>query len=605
MDYQNRILLLMKYDNNKTLTENKQTLLTESTITPITRMLRSLVTMADETLSKVINKTKPEIETLLRKRNKTTSEIDEIFNSIQDFKSLANLLFKKYGLFSETQLNNTVKVLTDQVGADSTKYSKIVNGLSDSLLNTLNLPNSAKPLIDEYSILIRQQIKQRLKVDYPDVYKQLFKVKGLFKKLTKAESKNLKPKTIKWWERVLSTDKTVFDLGKGWLDDAANRILLWRKGEQKYIDELFAKLQKITEDSIDYYKRGEQIDLSQYRNINTNIRVLADKNKANLDAIYDDLGELLKSKYPDNGSEINDIIEQVKKNNPFKSGRLGALTQFLSETSSSKYIENIRKMLVGPEKLKNFEEFGQRTISIMATGMPKTYSEWGAYLSKGTPGLVELWKDLWIALHVGMPMALAAGSTALNMLGIVEFGNPTGVKGPIQDWFSRWMSYYGELFNGWSKYEIILPVHPYGWEIYKFSKDIYAEKYTAMLDKAFISELEKLSDIDLSKYEGYDRTKSRIENIRNIAKIVKERALEEIKNKKIIPSPPTPTPAPNNDVKIMNDFKNYIISTWGNDYKEGNVDFSKEGEYYVVSDKSVNMKYLYKYNNNTFEYVEQ
>lgn len=61
----------------------------------------------------------------------------------------------------------------------------------------------------------------------------------------------------------------------------------------------------------------------------------------------------------------------------------------------------------------------------------------------------------------------------------------------------------------------------------------------------------------------------------------------------------------NNDDVIMKSFKDYIIKTWAADYKEGNVDFTKEDEFYVANDKSVNMKYLYKYKNNTFEYVEQ
>ena len=64
---------------------------------------------------------------------------------------------------------------------------------------------------------------------------------------------------------------------------------------------------------------------------------------------------------------------------------------------------------------------------------------------------------------------------------------------------------------------------------------------------------------------------------------------------------PTP-PTPNDD--IIDKFKQFIISDWKTDYKEGNVTFYKEGDYYVAEDKSVNMKYLYKYNNNnTFEFV--
>jgi hypothetical protein len=102
--------------------------------------------------------------------------------------------------------------------------------------------------------------------------------------------------------------------------------------------------------------------------------------------------------------------------------------------------------------------------------------------------------------------------------------------------------------------------------------------------------------------EGYDATKSRDENIKNITKIAIDKALEEIKSGQLTPTPiPKPIVPPNNDKLDL--FKTFIINSWKTDYKEGNVTFYKEGNYYVAEDKSVNTRYLYKYNNNTFELV--
>ena len=119
------------------------------------------------------------------------------------------------------------------------------------------------------------------------------------------------------------------------------------------------------------------------------------------------------------------------------------------------------------------------------------------------------------------------------------------------------------------------------------------------LEKSLISELEKLSDTELSKFQGYDPNKSRVENIRTIVEIAKKNALRDIEQ------PATTETIQNNSTDNLTLFKNYIKQNWGSDYSEGNVTFTTEGDYYVATDKSVNMKYLYKKVNNTFEYVGQ
>jgi hypothetical protein len=549
MEFQKRVLLLMNYNNSKTLNENTQSLLTESVVEPVTKILRNLVGLADNELSKVINKTKPELQTLLNSSRRTADQIDDLFKSIVNPKSLAQTLIDTKGLLNNIQLGNTIDTFKDIIVQDPKKYSKLAKSISDSLMSTLNLPPSAKNLLDEYSQIIKTKIKNKIRVENPDVYIEITrKGGGLAKKLSKLEAKNLKPKTIKWWEWVLSNDYTIFDVGRGWLNEAVNRIRLAAQKEDKFIDDVFAKLRRAMDESVDKYKRGEKIDTALYQNINVNLRVLSEKNKALLDGIYDDLGELLKQKYPDNVSEVNDLIAQVKKNDPFKSGRIGALTQFLDSTASSKYLGNFRKMFFGPEKSKNLLEFGERTFYLMTTGFPKTTAEWGAYKMQGLLGPLNLYKDMWIALHVGMPMALSAAATVANMVHIVGFGNPEKVEGPLQDWYSRWLQHYKKMGTGWHAYDVYLPVHPYIKDIYDFSKEVYAEKYTNLLEKAIIPFLEEYSDEQLSKMPGYDSTKSREENIKNIAKAYKDKALSDIKN---IPTPPVPIV----DIDIQKDVK--------------------------------------------------
>jgi hypothetical protein len=62
---------------------------------------------------------------------------------------------------------------------------------------------------------------------------------------------------------------------------------------------------------------------------------------------------------------------------------------------------------------------------------------------------------------------------------------------------------------------------------------------------------------------------------------------------------------PENTNDDMDKFKNFIISDWKSDYREGYVSFKKEGNYYVANDSSVNQDFYYIKNNNTFKYVPQ
>jgi hypothetical protein len=559
MELKDRILLLMKYDNSTTLTENTEKLLTEQA-TAFKSILRSLSGLADETLEKVIGKSRSEINSLISKRGKNAAaEIDDIFKSLKDTKTLATKLLNDYSIFNQTQLDGLIDMLVNQVSSDPKNYSKIIGDLSNEIMTQKNLPQSSKKLIDDYASLISARVKNKLSIKHPDIYNALFKAKGLVKKLSKSEAKNLSSKTIKWWERVLSTDKTIIDILKGWTDDAVNRLILKNQGNQKYIDNLFSKLKQATEDSINHLKRGEKYDITLLRNINTNVRVLADKYKADSNAIYDELEELLNKKYPGRFEEINEIIEQVKKNNPFQTDppRWGALTQFLNNTATSKLIGNLRKGIFGKERTKEWSEFFERTMSLLVSGAPKSIQEWSSYFKRGTPGLIDLYRDLWVALHVGMPITLSFFSAMANLIGIPAFGNDTEASSFMSDWWNRIVKRYQNMITGWSKFGLILPVHPYGYDVVKFTNDVYAEKYTYAIDDTMTAELNKLSNEELSKFQGYDPNKSRIENIRSIIEVAKQNALKNLKGDNSKDTPKVNTDNSSNNVTIEN-FYDYL-----------------------------------------------
>ena len=518
-----RVLLMMKYDTNKTLSENTQQILTESpvgSVAPIKKLIQSLIGLSDDVLETVTTKTKSELQNFLNKPRRTVAELDEIFNSIKDFPSLAAKLFKNNSIFTPIQQTTMVNSIVENIASDPKIFSKSVDSITEALMSLSKFPKSSKPLIREYSkLVVENEVKQSLKIKYPKVYAELFpKIGGIVKKLSKAEAKDLQPKTIKWWERVLSTDLTISDLLKGLIDDTVNRAVLRRAGTQKYVDDLISKLQKSVNDSL-ILKRGEKADITQLRNINTMIRVLEQKFKIDSDSFYDAIQNVLKSKYPGNTYEIEDLMKQVKTLNPFQTGRAGWMTEFFNNTASSKYFRSLRKSLFGKEKAKSFKEFCERTLSLLVAGTPKTKAEFAEYFSKGTPGIKQLWIDLNIAMHVGMPITLSIIGTLFNVSNMSIFGNDTETKGWWPDFKQRLYSRYVNMLDLWGAIGVIIPVHMYGinigQSIIETVQDIYDNKFSI---KKIVLEhnLNGLSDVELSKFDGYDPTKSKKENIKAI-----------------------------------------------------------------------------------------
>jgi hypothetical protein len=175
--------------------------------------------------------------------------------------------------------------------------------------------------------------------------------------------------------------------------------------------------------------------------------------------------------------------------------------------------------MFGDEKAKSFKEFCERTLSLLVAGTPKTKAEFAEYLSKGTPGIKQLWIDLNIAMHVGMPATLSIFGTLFNVLNMSIFGNDTETKGWVTDFRQRLYTRYVNMLNYWGALGVVIPIHPYGYNIYESIKstiqDIYDNKFSI---KKMVLEhnLNGLSNDELSKFDGYDPTKSKKENIEAI-----------------------------------------------------------------------------------------
>ncbi len=429
MEYQERVLLLMKYDNNKTLTENKEELLTEAVITPLTRMLKSLVSLTDETLDDLIGKSKSEITNLLRKR-KTPADVNDIFNSIKNHSDLAKKLFTNEGLFTSEQLKNTVKSATDIIGSDSTVYPRVVSTLTDSLLSKLKLPQSARPLIEEYSTLVQQSIKRQLKVDYPNVYNKLFNETPI----SKIDWSKIEKVTPNLFSRFLADNKTlgtklrmtalqfartrpIFDSQSGkWYYPFKSRV-------DSTLTDIFGKLKTIVEN----YERGAGFkgtlkdSDNLFRDIQASLNSLH-KGNADYEKIVDELEEVMLQGGVERDT-VYKIGKYIKDNDPWT--QKSWLRKVIGESSFAKAIKGVySKDLKWYQKLWNLF---QRTFMFLTTGSIKTWDEiLEFFASRNSPGLVKGGVQyylfmLWVSNGV-LPVVLSFFGAMLAMAKGAFFG---------------------------------------------------------------------------------------------------------------------------------------------------------------------------------------
>lgn len=448
MEYQERVLLLMKYDNNKTLTENKEELLTEAVITPLTRMLKSLVSLTDETLDDLIGKSKSEITNLLRKR-KTPADVNDIFNSIKNHSDLAKKLFTNEGLFTSEQLKNTVKSATDIIGSDSTVYPRVVSTLTDSLLSKLKLPQSARPLIEEYSTLVQQSIKRQLKVDYPNVYNKLFNETPI----SKIDWSKIEKVTPNLFSRFLADNKTlgtklrmtalqfartrpIFDSQSGkWYYPFKSRI-------DSTLTDIFGKLKTIVEnyESGAGFKGTLKDSDNLFRDIQASLNSLH-KGNADYEKIVDELEEVMLQGGVERDT-VYKIGKYIKDNDPWT--QKSWLRKVIGESSFAKAIKGVySKDLKWYQKLWNLF---QRTFMFLTTGSIKTWDEiLEFFASRNSPGLVKGGVQyylfmLWVSNGV-LPVVLSFFGAMLAMAKGALFGyqNQTFVDELEKQYYEYWV----------------------------------------------------------------------------------------------------------------------------------------------------------------------
>jgi hypothetical protein len=370
--------------------------------------------------------------------------------------------------------------------------------------------------------------------------------------LSKESLEDLSPKTLKWWENILSSDKTLIDFTRAALDNYVNKARLWKIGDEKFVQDLYNKLDEAIQESVNKLKRGEAIDGNLFRNIRTNMDVLIQKYETGQEAFYSTMEKFLKKRYPNNSTEVSEVLTQVKSHNPFESGRWGAITQFLDNTSTSRALKELSNSVMPDFMKKQIPVLLERTVSLLTVGAPKSIDEWASYFKRGVPGLNDLVRDLWVATHVGLPATILAFQTTFQWFNILGYGNDTDAKNIFELYWKNFVNRYNKwketdhyldvplpFPDDWPITKIDLnPVHLLGLDVVDWMNSKFNIKEgEGILNKGkkeFIEALSLLSDEELSKLKCYDKTKSKEENINIIFNCMQEdikKTTEESKKK--------------------------------------------------------------------------
>ena len=319
----------------------------------------------------------------------------------------------------------------------------------------------------------------------------------------------LSPKTLVWWERIISSDKTLSDKLRGLVDAFVQKAIISLKTEEIYIDDAFSKFKQALDESITKLKTGENLDLSLYRNVQQMCTQISGKNDIELQKLYKTIAEVLNKRYPNRSTEIEEMMKSIETQNPFKQKRWGWLTETINSSSSAKLLNNFIPERFKKETIftKKLSEISERLFYLMGIGNPKTADELLEYVVKGKvlpsslnpfkifKGPNSLYKWMYLSTHVGAPGIIASFQTLGYMKGLIgSEGNSENDEGPLDTW---WRNFFQNVKNApwWSW---IIPFHSYAYQIFETLReikvDLYNEKYKDIFKDGQIRTIQLLYD---------------------------------------------------------------------------------------------------------------
>ena len=431
---------------------------------------------------------------------------------------------------------------------------------------------------------------------------------------------------INWLNKFASSNVTVFNLIRRSINSALLRYEKKLLGNEEFIQKTFQDILRTTNKINDKLKgKVSDIDsnelLTELRSISSKIKVIQDTFKTDIDALYKEIEEALKTNIsdPEIKEMIPEFVEKLKKVDPFAKGSMEEKSyalKFLNNTATQQTTNNIGRIIKNifvnrKEILTEVKQLASRLPAFLITGAPKTLDDIQGYFIKygDVRGFVKLTKDIWLATHVGVPLTWATVHTIYNLL-LLGFTSALGIeRGTTWNDFvtnleDDFLDQYKGLRGVYDEDEMnlatiawgLLPGHMYGADFVSWLKEKAdaAEKGELRPDEDIPEKLQKILDNNNIPKNVQETLKKEIQTAPS------EEEAEKMVNDAIKKSKEGLTKIENSELG----FKVFIKTTWienGKSQLHGNETYTKSGDIYTITQDG--QPYNYKWNGKTFEFI--
>ena len=251
-----------------------------------------------------------------------------------------------------------------------------------------------------------------------------------------------------------------------------------------------------------------------------------------------------------------------------------------------------------------------RFPALLTTGAPKTIGDMQSYFVKygDVKGIKELTKDIWLASHIGLPLSMALVDTVYNFL-LLAVTPISGVPRETvwNDYITNLESDFLNQYKGlpfiYDEAEINLLTIAYGLlSPGHFLASDVIDWIAEITGKVERGEQRPTTEIPQQLRDAFERN--------NITQDTQDSMLNAIQNA------PTADSAARmvqdsmqnlQNTQMIQNFKDYIKTTWGTKYKDTDT-FTKEDDIYVVTvppnDGRKEGKYKYKKEGTIFTFIK-
>jgi hypothetical protein len=432
-------------------------------------------------------------------------------------------------------------------------------------------------------------------------------------------------KNISWVNRFLSSRKTVFNLVRRTTNSALLRYEKKLLGNEEFIKRTFQDILQTT-NKINNKLQGDisKIDnneiITELRSTASKIKVIQDTYKTDIDALYKEIEDSLSDNVTDVKTKelIPEFMKKLKEVDPFALGsweQKSWALKFLNTTSTQQTMNNIGRLLKNAVSVKKevwteLKQLISRLPALLTTGAPKTIGDMQSYFVKygDVKGIKELTKDIWLASHIGLPLSMALVDTVYNFL-LLAVTPISGVPRETvwNDYITNLESDFLNQYKGlpfiYDEAEINLLTIAYGLLSpgHFLAKDVidWIAEITGKVERG---EQRPTTEIPQQLRDVFERN--------NITQDTQDSMLNAIQNA------PTADSAARmvqdsmqnlQNTQMIQNFKDYIKTTWGTKYKDTDT-FTKEDDIYVVTvppnDGRKEGKYKYKKEGTIFTFIK-